>query len=117
MFKKKTSDKNFLKFIPKRSEKITSEEIDGLVTLIIPRDKLLESLVRKIMNTPKYTKIQLDALGSGVWKNIDDKTNVGEIAQKLEAEFGEKAKPLYKRLVHFMKVLNNNDFIRLEGRE
>ncbi|MEA1975417.1 MAG: PqqD family protein [Bacillota bacterium] len=113
--KSKKESKNFLDFIPIKVEKIeTNLKEDGFVDLIIPRDGFLDKIVRKIAKTPDKKVISLDLLGSSVWKAIDSYRNVGDIAMVIKEEFGEDADPLYDRLLPFINLLSNNEFITLK---
>ncbi len=113
--KSKKESKSFLDFIPVKVEKIeTNLKADGFVDLIIPRDGFLDRTVRKIAKTPDKKVISLDLLGSSVWKAIDNYRNVGDIAMVIKEEFGEDADPLYDRLLPFINLLNNNEFISLK---
>ncbi|MDK2919061.1 MAG: hypothetical protein PWQ37_1794 [Candidatus Petromonas sp.] len=115
MAKKIKKDDNFLELVPVKKEsqewKINEE---GLVQIIIPRDGVLDKIVRVFFKTPKVMKIDLDELGSFVWESIDGKKNVREIAQLIKDEFGEKAEPLYERLGTYINILRNNKFITLK---
>jgi len=114
--KKKNKEKNnMLKYIPVKADKIkTKKNENNTIDLIVPRDGWFDSLVRKIAKTPKRKVITLDELGSGVWRLIDNKRNIGEIALVIKNEYGEKADPLYKRLLGFIRILKNNDFIEFK---
>jgi hypothetical protein len=117
MFKKKEiKDKdNMLDYIPVKVDKIkTKNKEDQTIDLIVPRDGWFDSLVRKIAKTPERKVISLDDLGSGVWRLIDNKRNIGEIALIIKDEYGEKADPLYKRLLNFIRILKNNEFIEFK---
>ena len=108
-------EKNFLKMVPKKNESINYEiNDDGKVNIIIKRDGLLDRIVRKFLDTPKRRVVELDDLGSFVWKQIDGEANFNDISKKLLEHFGDKAKPLYKRLATYTKILRNNDFIIIE---
>jgi len=114
--KKKIKDKdNMLDYIPVKSNKIkTKNKEDDTIELIVPRDGWFDSLIRKIAKTPERKVVSLDDLGSGVWRLIDNKRNIGEIALVIKEEYGEKADPLYKRLLNFIRILKNNDFIEFK---
>lgn len=116
MKKTKKKEKNILELVPVKSEKVI-EEINehNLVDLIIPRDGFLDRMVRKIAKTPDKKVVSLDDLGSGVWNAIDNKRKLGEVALIIKEEFGEDANPLYERLVKFIRLLKNNDFIDLKS--
>ncbi|QEK11868.1 PqqD family protein [Crassaminicella thermophila] len=115
MERKIKKDDNFLELIPvkKESQKWEINE-DALVQLIIPRDGILDKIVRVFFKTPKVMRIDLDMLGSCVWKAIDGKRNVKDIAELLKSEFGKEAEPLYERLGTYINILRNNKFITLE---
>lgn len=111
-FKKKNV--NLLKCVAVKSSKIkTHNHDDGTVDIIVPRDGVIESLVRKLAKTPKQKIISFDPLGSCVWKAIDNERNLGDIAKIVESEFGDDANPLYERLLSFIRILKNNEFIKL----
>ena len=67
-------------------------------------------------NRPRISHIDLDEMGSFLFRQMDGQRTVGQLAELLHAEFGERAEPLYDRLVQYMKILHNNDFIRYANR-
>ncbi|NLW22051.1 MAG: PqqD family protein [Tissierellia bacterium] len=112
MFKRNKKDRNYLDYIPKKSDKvhwITKE--GGLVQIIIYRDSLFERVVRKLFFTPDKFRLDLDKMGSFIWKHIDGKNTLYEIAQLVKGEFQEEAEPLYERLIQYMNILKNNKLI------
>jgi len=110
--KSKNREINFLELIPVRSTKIDWEvDENGLVKLIIWRNTILDKVVRKLFNTPKRTVIDLDEQGSNVWKNIDGKRSVGELIELQRDKFGKSAEPALERLITFIRILKNNEFI------
>lgn len=103
---------NFLELIPVKSSKIDWEvDENGLVKLIIWRNSLIDKVARRLFNTPKRTVIDLDEQGSNVWKNIDGERSVGELVQLQRDKFGKSAEPALERLITFIRILKNNDFI------
>lgn len=111
MLKKKEKE-NYLDYIPKRSLNIKWEEReDGLVRLIVPRNTIIDRIVRKLFFTPEAFKIDLDKLGSFIWRQIDGEKTIYEIGKLLKEEFKEEAEPIYERLIQFMRILKNNNFI------
>lgn len=111
---KKKEDVNYLDLVPKKSGKIQwQQREEGLVRLIVPRDSLLDRIVRKLFFTPESFKIDLDKLGSFIWKQIDGQKTIYEIGQLLKDEFKDEAEPLYERLIKYMNILKNNKFIEL----
>lgn len=69
-------------------------------------------LAQKLFHTPPYSDIDLDTFGSFVWKQIDGGRTVYDIAMLVKAEFGQKAEPLYPRLVTYFRTLRNNRFVQ-----
>jgi len=115
MFINKKNDKNFLEFVPVKSEKIEWQLNDkGLVQLIVWRNSLFDKIVRKLFNTPEKSVIDLDEQGSNVWENIDGEKNIYELSQLQKEKFGTKAEPVYNRIVTYINMLNNNSFITLK---
>lgn len=105
---------NYLELVPRRSDRYTwTENKDGIVRIIIPRDKPLDRIVRAFFKTPENMKIDLDSYGSAVWKAIDGKRNVGEVGDCMKTAFGDSIEPLYERLGTFINQLRNNKFITL----
>lgn len=115
MTKKIKKSDNFLELIPKKNntlEWVVNDE--GLVQIIIPRNGILDRIVRVFFKTPKVMRIDLDSIGSCVWKAIDGRRNIQDIAKILKEEFGENVEPLYERLGAYINILRNNKFITLE---
>ncbi len=116
--KKEKNEKNFLDIIPKRNEKIrwTKEEKDGKteVTLEIDNVGIINKIAQKLLKKPKVSYIHLDEMGSFIWQYIDGEKTVYEIATYVDDHFGEKANPLYERLIKYLKILESYGFINLE---
>jgi hypothetical protein len=83
------------------------------VQLIITRTGLLDRFVQRVFKRPASSTVDLDKFGSFVWKQIDGERSVNDIAEEMRQEFGEEAEPLYDRLVKFLRLLRNNDFVSL----
>ncbi len=115
MIKRIKKNDNFLDLVPlmKQSQDWETKE-DGLIQVIIPRNSILDKIVRIFFKTPEVIRIDLDLLGSSVWRAIDGKRNVKEIAQILKNRFGEDVEPLYERLGTYINILRNNKFITLK---
>ena len=54
---------------------------------------------------------------SFLWKRINGERTVGQLAQQLKEQFGDQAEPLYDRLVKYMQILRNNEFILFRGKD
>ena len=114
MRKRSLRKENSLDLVPNRvSTKEWMINDEGKVQIIIPRNGLLDRMVRLIRNTPKSMKIDLDDYGSYVWQQIDGRKTVSEIGESLKIKYGEDVEPLYERLVTYIKILRNNKFIHI----
>jgi hypothetical protein len=49
--------------------------------------------------------------------SIDGERNVYQIAELVRDKFGDKAEPLYDRLIKFMVILENNKFIFMTNKD
>ena len=88
---KKSRVKNNLALIPIKSHnRVWESWNNGLIEIILPRNGLVDRLIRLIKDTPKVMRIQLDDLGSYVWQNIDGSRTIEEIGCLLNAEFGKE---------------------------
>lgn len=105
-------NRNYLDYIPACASKHewTMEE-DGKTTIHMVHDGVWDWIAQKFFHRPRISHIQLDELGSFVWQQIDGQKTVGQIAENVKETFGEKAEPLYGRLVQYLKILYNNGLI------
>lgn len=114
MAKKK---ENFLDYVPRHSKLFPwTENEKKHVEIIIKNKGIINKLAQTFFKKPKYSNIELDDLGSFIWKQIDGKKNVHEIGKLVKNEFGEDAEPLYNRLVTFVGILHRNKFIVYENK-
>ena len=104
---------NFLSYIPEKNSNYQSHiNEEGRVVITVPHKGLFDRIAQVLFFQPKQTFLKLDALGSFVWQQIDGTVTVGELAEKLDFEFGETAAPLYHRLTLFLQVLHKKQFIQ-----
>lgn len=106
--------KNALDLIPVISDRNKWDEADGIVTIHMEHKGFYHRFAQLFFKTPKVSHIDLDEFGSFVWKNIDGQKSVYEISALVKNKFGEKAEPLYERLLKFFMILKNNKFITLK---
>lgn len=111
--KNKNKD-NHLELIPVRNEKIAWSVEAEKVTLEIENKGFWNKLFQKLLKKPKISYIHLDETGSFIWPLIDGEKTVGEIGEAVENHFGEKASPLYERLVKYFQILESYSFISLK---
>lgn len=106
---------NFLEFIPIRNSLINwSVDDNGLVTLEIENKGAFNRMAQKLFKKPKISYVHLDENGSFIWPLIDGVSDVLAISERVKEHFGEKAEPLYPRLVKFMQILESYRFIELK---
>ena len=109
---------NYLDYIPAISPKNTWDtNEDGSVTIHMVHRGFYAFIAQKCFHRPRISHIDLDTMGSFIFPKIDGQRTVGDIALLVKAEFGDKAEPLYDRLVQYMKILHNNGFIYYVGKE
>lgn len=116
MAKKKNN--NYLDFIPIMNPKNDwSQDEQGIVTIHMVHRGFYAAIAQKFFHSPRVSHIKLDEYGSFLWKEIDGKRTVGQLAQRMKEQFGQQAEPLYDRLVHYMQILRNNQFILFQGKD
>lgn len=110
--KKIIISQNYLDRIPRRQATIkwTIDDNDK-VTLEIENSGWMNRMAQKLFKKPRVSYIHLDKLGSFIWSAIDGKQNITALGRLVDAEFGEKAKPLYERLARYFQILDSYDFI------
>jgi hypothetical protein len=59
-----------------------------------------------------YIFVNLDDIGSSVWRACDGRATVQEIARTIEAEFGERIAPVHERLGKYFAELERGRLIR-----
>ena len=112
MKRKAENSENYLDKIPRHNINIafTTDE-KNIVTLEIENKGIMNRVCQKLFKKPKISYIHLDVFGSFVWLLIDGKTDITKIGKEVENRFGEKAQPLYERLVQYFKTLESYGFI------
>jgi len=91
-FKKKKrllSRERFLQSRPVINPAIKTEESeDGAVVLVIPVERSgVPNVVSKTLSIPEQKKVQLDEVGSKVWRKIDGKASMSDLSKWMEDEF------------------------------
>lgn len=110
--KKNRKSQNFLEFVPKRAEGLNfTVGEDNIVTLEVENKGVFNRLFQLILKKPKISYIHLDDLGSFIWCHIDGNSSVFEIAEMVNESYGDKAEPLYERIVKYFEILKNYKFI------
>lgn len=103
---------NFLDFVPEKASKITWEiNAEDLIKLTIPRDGIFDKIASKVFRASNKYILDLDAHGSFVWQCIDGQSTVYDISKKIHNKFGNDAEPVIERLLTYLNILKNNEFI------
>ncbi len=69
-------------------------------------------LAQKWLKRPRWSRVELDDLGSFVWRQMDGERTVRQLGELVEENFGEAAHPLYERLYGYLQILYSYGFIR-----
>ena len=108
----KDKTENYLDYIPVISDKHRWESDEkGNVTIFIENKGVFNRLAQLILKKPKVSQVHLERLGSFIFPLIDGKKSVYDIGQKVKAQFGEEAEPLYPRLTKYIKMLHDYGFV------
>lgn len=111
---RKNRQVNYLDHVPRRS--IGHEETeDGQLVLLRPKfikGPLARWLQPRIKR--KFFRVRLDEVGTATWQAIDGNRNVGEIADLLYEQFGERIEPRYERMSRFIDSLAKGAMVTFE---
>ena len=104
--KNETVSANYLEYVPAHKRDIKYDiSGDKKVTLLQENAGLFNWIAQKLFKKPRISQIHLDEMGNFIWPLIDGKRNLIEISELVHEEFGDKADPLYNRLVQYIKTL------------
>lgn len=113
--KKNVVSGNYLDYIPVYDEKHQYEVNDkGEVTILVENTGIFNRIAQTLLKKPKVSKIHLDEMGNFIWPLIDGKNTIYDISVHVKEQFGDKAEPLYNRLVQYMRNLESYGFVRLK---
>ncbi len=108
----KQKQQNYLDKIPLKNPNIKwNTDCDNLVTLEVENKGVFNRIAQKLFKKPKISYIHLEEFGSFVWPLIDGQTDITSLGEKVKAHFGDKAEPLYPRLVKYFETLKSCKFI------
>ena len=115
--KKQAPDINYLDLIPERMESLRwHRDFRERVILEVENTGLFNRIAQKVFGKPRFTKVHLDEVGSFLWPLIDGENTVETLAQLEKDAFGEKAEPLYPRIVTYFQMLENCHFIAFKNK-
>ncbi|MBU5484268.1 PqqD family protein [Clostridium sp. MSJ-11] len=104
------NNEEILSIIFKISDSLEYEvDKDNIVTILEKQDHKIQNFFRKFkFRIPEYKRISIDEYGSYVFLQINGKKTVKDIGENLEAKYGDKAHPLYERLLLFLNHIDVN---------
>ena len=114
----KKNKENYLEKIPTKNESVNwKTDGENMVVLEVENNGLFNTIAQKLFKKPKVSYIHLEEFGSFIWPEIDGKQNISEIATKVKEHFGEKAEPLYDRLLKYFLSLESYGFVKLKNKK
>lgn len=114
MNKKKVSA-NYLDFVPKHNPEVKFEiDREGNVTIFQENKGVFNFLAQKLLFKPRVSQIHLDEMGNFIYPLIDGKKTIMDISVLVKEHFGDKAEPLYNRLVIYFQMLDEYKFIIID---
>lgn len=114
---KKESQINYLDLIPKKNEELRwHTDLKKRVILEVENRGIFNTIAQKIFGKPRFTKVHLDDMGTFVWPLIDGEKTVEDIGKLVKEEFGEKAEPLYPRIVKYFQIMESYHFVVFTNR-
>ena len=111
---KNKKEENYLDKIPVKNENLKWSENDGKVTLEIENTGIMNKIAQKLFKKPKISYVYLDEMGSFIWCMTDGIKDITELGKEISEKFGEKANPLYERLIKYITILQSYNFITLK---
>jgi hypothetical protein len=113
--KSKKSSDNYLDKIPVFNEKYSwKADESGIVTIYIENKGFFNFICQKLFKKPKVSQVHLEEMGSFIIPLLDGKRTVYDLALLIKEHFGEKAEPVYNRLVTYMHTLEAYSFIYMK---
>lgn len=111
---KKKQSVNYLDLIPQRAENLRwhTDEETGIIILEVENTGFFNTIAQKVFHKPRITQVHLDETGSYLWPLIDGKMTVAELAERMKEHFGEKAEPLYPRIIKYFQIVESYHFIQ-----
>ena len=110
----KETSANYLDFIPEHNDKFKWDiDEEGKVTIFVENKGFFNKIFQALLKKPKASQIHLDEMGNFIWPLIDGKKTIYDISVYVKEEFGDKAEPLYNRLIQYMYNLESYEFIKI----
>ena len=108
-------DKNYLDYIPVPGKQVGYEISEGNSTIYQENRGMFKRMFQVLLKKPKVSQIHLDEMGNFIWPLMDGKRSIFDISERVKEQFGEKAEPLYPRLVKYFQMLKDYGFIEFRN--
>lgn len=106
---------NYLDYIPVFNDCHSwAADEAGQVIIYVENKGFFNRAAQKLLHKPKVSQIHLDETGSFIIPLMDGERCVNDIAVLVKEHFGEKAEPLYNRLVTYLRTLEQYGLISME---
>ncbi|MBR6572570.1 MAG: PqqD family protein [Clostridia bacterium] len=109
--KKQKTTTNYMVLKPSRNPQLKWSEENGAVTLELENKGIMNRIFQFLLRKPKISYIHLEEIGSFVWPLLDGEKTIEELGVLVKENFGEKAEPIYERLIQYFKILESHKFI------
>lgn len=80
--------------------------------ILMEHKGLNHKIAQKFFKKPKITRVKIQGMGNLIWQSIDGKNTIEDLGKILKEKYGEKAEPLYPRLLKYLSSLEKNKFIK-----
>jgi len=85
-----------------------------IVVTIARRDEWWVRLLTLAFYVPKEREVALDEIGSSVWRQMQEKKTVGQIAEEIGREYGLQRREAEAALFHYLRTLAKRRLIAME---
>ncbi len=115
--KHQSQSDNFLDYIPRQNVRCpqrvnTSGQVEVQLVHRSVTDRLAQLFFKR--KCPRASWIELEGMGSFIWRQIDGRRSIYALGQLLLAEYGSEAEPLYERLCTYIGTLCRAGFLEIE---
>lgn len=103
---------NYLDFVPmKRESHPFSVNDKGEVVIQVENRGMFHWIAQKLFGRPRFTQVHLDEMGNFIWPLIDGTKTIYDISVMVREKYGDRAEPLYNRLVQYFETMKSYGFI------
>ncbi len=103
---------DYKKAVPCRKDGVSwDSEDDGLVVIHMENTGLFNKIAQVVFKKPRISHIHMEENGSFIWNLMDGTRTVSDIGELVHEHFGEKAEPLYERMIRYFELLERYGFL------